>query len=810
MDGQSTRFIAKGQNCNVLLDSTDAAFWLSKSTTTPNRIHGLKSGLPRAVLSEVQVVTIHLQGVNAEARMAGSGELPGKVNYLIGNDPSAWRTGMGLFSRVQVQGIYPGINLVYYCGQQQLEYDFTVAPQADPSAVALQIEGADYVRVDDNGDLVLQVGDAEIRQHKPVIYQEVRGVMKPVAGGYRLLDRDTAGFWVGDYDRNLPLVIDPVVSFSSYLGGASLDVAWGVALDPLGNIYVAGETLSSDLRRGATNAPAAYQTNYAGGTIAGRGDAFVAKFNNTNGLIYLTYLGGSGDDGALGLAVDSLGNAYLTGYTDSTNFPMANLSSIQPAISGMADTNFNVYPVDAFAAKLDPNGTSLLDATYLGGSYVDEGVGIAIDALTNIYVVGLTESTNFPVTNAVQNYLGSTTNGLWQYITYVGVTNKYLGATANAFVTRIKFDWSTLQYSTYLGGSNLDFGEGIAVDAVGNACVVGFTTSPNFLTTTNTLLQYSGNQTNFVLGRTTYDAFVTLFDPSGTNLLYSTYLGGNSNEIAYGVALNTNDDAYVVGFSGSTNFYVTTTTNNLPAKASLFATNVFVTVIATNGLVTLNTTNGPITLTNSPAIKYSTVFGGNGIDVGYGIAIDAAGNSFVVGSTTSTNYPTTNTSSTLPAFNAGGSDVFITALNTNFTASLYSTYFGGTKNDYGYAIATDPADNAYFVGGTSSTNFPRGSTFGASTNISAYQVTYGGGTNDAFVAKILMQGSPTLSAASSGTGILVSWPAFQPEFFLESNTNLTETTNWTAVAQAPIITNGTHTVVFPTTNDVMFLRLKEE
>ncbi|HKI68855.1 MAG TPA: SBBP repeat-containing protein, partial [Verrucomicrobiae bacterium] len=285
---------------------------------------------------------------------------------------------------------------------------------------------------------------------------------------------------------------------------------------------------------------------------------------------------------------------------------------------------------------------------------------------------------------------------------------------------------------------------------------------------------------------------------------------GNSNEIAYAVALNTNDDAYVVGSSSSTNFYVTTTTSNSPVKLSRFATNVFVTVIATNGPVTLNTTNGPVTLTNSPAIKYSTVFGGSGIDVGLGVAIDQAGNSFVIGSATSTNFPTTNTLGGLRAVNAGGSDVFESALNSNLTSFLYSAYLGGTTNDYGYSIAVDPADNAYIVGGTSSTNFPTESSFGAPTYNSAYQIKYGGGTNDAFVAKILMQRYPTLGETLSGTNVVLSWPAFQPEFYLESNTNLAESSNWTAVGQSPAIINGAHTVTLPATNDARFFRLQEQ
>ena len=475
-------------------------------------------------LAPAKVLRLELAGADPGARVAGLEPLPGQVNYFIGNDPARWHPDIPTFAKVRCAEIYPGVTLIYYGSDQQLEYDFVVAPGADPDAIAFRVEGVDQLQIDARGDLCLRLGTDLIRHHKPLIYQMVDGARTEIEGGYRLKDERTAGFRLGRYDPSIPLVIDPVLSYSTYLGGNSGETIWDMAVDASGSAYVAGETMSA-----LTNlvTPGALQTNFAGGTSVD-GDAFVAKFNPTgSALVYLTYLGGKTDDSAQAIALDGQGNAYLTGFTDSTNFPTTP-GAFQSQISGVPEVNFPIHPVDAFVAKLNPTGSTLIYSTYLGGSGADGGIGIAVDSLGNAYVVGRTESTNFPVRNALQ-----TTNA---------------GA-ADAFVTKLDASGSVLLYSTYLGGTNLDYGEGIAVDPLFNAYITGVTRSTNF-PTANPFQPRLGS-----IGAS--DAFVAKLDPTGTNLLYSTYLGGGGDDFGYRIALDAACNAYVTGSTIPINFPTT-------------------------------------------------------------------------------------------------------------------------------------------------------------------------------------------------------------------------------------------------------------
>ena len=447
-------------------------------------------------------------GANPRARVAGEGALPGKVNYFIGNDPARWHTGVSTFNRVRVEEIYPGVNLVYYGNEQRLEYDLVVAPQADPAAIAIHFDGPEKVRVDARGDLVLSLGQDEILQPKPTIYQDIAGTRKEIPGGYQLTDKQTVTFKIGHYDRTLPLIIDPVLSYSTFFGGSGSDTAWGVAVDTNGFVYVAGETTSTLL---ATDG--AFQTNLAGVNLFG--DAFVAKFDNTaSHLIYLTYLGGRADDFALALALDGSGNAYLTGYTDSPDFPVK--SAIYTNISGSPFPELALFPLDGFVAKLDASGSNLVYSTYLGGSDRDLGMGIAVDAAGNACVVGYTESTNFP-----------TVSGLF--------TN--YGGLGDAFAAKINAAGTALIYSTYLGGTNQDVAYDVATDAAGLAYVTGYTRSTNFPS-------FRAPQPALVDAQ---DAFVTVIGTNGTNLVFSSYLGGSGTDVGYGIALDAASNFYVTG-----------------------------------------------------------------------------------------------------------------------------------------------------------------------------------------------------------------------------------------------------------------------
>ncbi len=704
------RFVTRGCNYQFSLSSAEVQITLRKTGVKP------------------AAVRMDFAGSNPEAQMSGDNELPGKVNYLMGNDPAAWRTGVPTFARVRVGQLYPGADLVYYGNQRQLEYDFTLAPGADPDMIKIHFAGVDKISIGGQGELILSLGRDEIRQPAPVIYQAVAGGRQAVPGGYRLINKHTVAFAIGRYDRQLPLVIDPVLSFSTYFGGNSSDTAWAIALDTNGFIYVAGQTFSTQMN--ATNTlpfstPGAFETNFQGGVYAG--DAFVAKFDNQgSNLIYLTYLGGSGNEIASSIAVDGMGDAYVAGYTDSPNFPVTN--AIYSKISGVLNTHVGLYPVDAYVTELNPGGSNLVYSTYLGGESMDGCNGIALDSSNNAYVTGFTYSTNFPTTpNALQSHLACMNTVYYN---------------ANAFVTEIGAGGTNLVYSSYLGGTNFDEGEGIAVDSSNYVYVTGFSASTNFPTTnalqqqfvyvmtnaTSTNLIFTTNFSNGYLLNgssnltTTFDAFVAKFAPACTSLIYSTFLGGTNNDVAKGIAADGSGNAYVTGWTVSTNFPDTATnvaglynglTNNA-AFASPLITNAFLTQITWSG--------------SNAAIGYSAVFGGTnfGGDVGYDVTVDPSGNVYVVGASTTTNFPAIATPGLLSTTNAGGSDVFVIVFTNNASGVLYSGYLGGSGNDYGYGIAADSQTNVYITGLTASANFPTFFPYQSSLN----------GPGDAFLAKI--------------------------------------------------------------------------
>lgn len=522
--GAPGRFIARGPAYHLTITPTETLVSIRKLNRPATRSRGpaLQGATPTS--ASYRQLRLEFVGADAAARAAGENELPGSVNYLLGNNPARWRTGVPTFSRVRVADLYPGISLIHYGNQQHLEYDFVVGPGVDPAVIAIRFRGADQVALDPQGDLILSLGADEIRQPKPLIYQNVQGVRKEIAGGYWLSDPQTVRFEIAPYDHRLPLVIDPVLSYSTYYGGTGLDAAYGVAVDPNGFVYVAGESMAGLPTNSGT------LTNQYGGAGTGlHGDAFVAKFDNrASEVIYLTYIGGALDDVGLSLAVDDGGNAYVTGYTDSTDFPRK--SAIFNTISGIPYPVVGVYPLDAFVTKLGPRGTNLIYSTYLGGNGVDEGVGIAVDPVGCAYVAGYTESTNFPTANA--------SGGFTTY-----------GGNGDAFVTKFGPEGTNLVYSFYLGGTNLDVGNDIAADVAGQAYVTGYTSSTNFPATTNAAQPWlAGGE----------DAFVTVVGNNGTNLVSSTYLGGTGNNAGYRIALDSAADIYVTGATtGDPGFPVT-------------------------------------------------------------------------------------------------------------------------------------------------------------------------------------------------------------------------------------------------------------
>ncbi len=645
----SVNFLARGAGYTLFLKPTEAVFRLrhaERQTANSKQQSAIEEleARDRAVRpSQSKVLRLRLAGANADAKAQGANELAGKTNYFTGNDPSQWRTDVPTFAGVRYAEVYPGIDVVYYGNQKQLEYDFIVAPGRDARVINLKFDGADKLTVDPSGDLLVTLGESVIRQPKPFIYQEVAGERRTVTGGYELGADKTLTFALGDYDTSLPLVIDPTLVYSTYLGGSGGDQGLHIAVDSAGSAYIVGFT-------GSTNFPTASAVQAANGGVAGGfGDAFVSKVNAAGtALVYSTYLGGSGSEQGRGIAVDSAGNAYATGVTNSTNFPTANAF----------DSTLGSNGDDAFVTKLNAAGNALVYSTYLGGNESPEfGQAITVDSAGNAYVTGNTFSNDFPTVNPIQAIEG--------------------GGSTDAFLTKINAAGSALVYSTYLGGNDNDSGEGIKVDSAGNAYLGGDTFSTNFPTASPIQAANGGNG----------DTFVLKVNAAGNALVYSTYLGGSLRDACEDLAIDSSGNAYTTGDTESTNFPTANAFQGTNGGTTL-AQDAFVTKINAAG----------------NALVFSTYLGGTGGEIGFGIAVDATGNVYVAGASGSnTTFPTANA---IQCARAGSADVTMTKFNAAGSALIYSTYLGGTGNDEARGVAIDSSGNAYIVGKTSSTDYP--------------------------------------------------------------------------------------------------------
>src|SRR6266568_3527378 len=481
---KDVRFLSRGAGYSLYLTASEAVLVLAKpNADAKGDVRATRERRDTPTRAQSVALRMSLVGAARKPVVSGLDEQPGKANYFIGKDRSKWRTNVPTYAKVHYQNVYPGIDLVYYGNQRQLEYDFVVALGADPKKIALRFQGAEKVEIDAQGELMLHTTGGDMHQHKPVIYQEIDGVRRDIDGGYVIKSGKRVGFQIAAYDTSRPLIIDPVVlSYSTFLGGSFEDEGSGIAVDAAGNAYVTGMTASINF----PTTPGAFNT-----TNGQFPEAFVTKLDPAGStLVYSTYLGGNGDDRGRGIAVDSQGNAYVTGATLSTDFPTT-VGAFQTASRGSAES---------FVTKLDPTGSTLVYSTYLGGGGPDVGSGIAVDADGNAYVTGYTTSPTFP-----------TTVGAFQFI---------FGGGADVFVTTLNPAGSALVYSTFLGGHNTDMGKGIAVDALGNIYVTGTTNSVNFPTTAGAFQPIFGGGFNG-------DIFVTKLDPKALgplSLVYSTFL----------------------------------------------------------------------------------------------------------------------------------------------------------------------------------------------------------------------------------------------------------------------------------------------
>ncbi len=627
------KFIARGNGYTLFLTPGEAVL----------RLRNSKLGMVRLKL--VGAKMSHVEGIE---------ELPGKAHYFLGNDPQKWRTNIPTYARVRCREVYPGIDLVYYGAGQQLEYDLVVASGIDPSVIKLAFDGFQKMALNAQGDLVLLVGGAELIMRKPAVYQDMGTGRRGIASGYVLKDESQVGIQLGDYDASKPLVIDPVLVYSTFLGGSDDDQVSGIAVDEAGNAYLTGRTLSDDFpKRGG------YQSVFKGGW-----DVFVSKVNPAgSAIVYSAYLGGAENDYGYGISVDSIGNAYITGETFSTEFPRMN------PLQAVLGSSLNRQP-DAFIAKIDSTGSALIYSTYLGGVQLDRAYGIAVDKTGAAYVAGETRSINFPTMNPFQparlNHCFNDGNAPLNNVNQ-----------SEAFVTKLNPAGTSLSYSTYLGGSSMDQARGIVIDEMDNAYIVGSTSSMDF--------QVSPGAFQPRLAGPGVDVFVAKFSANGRNLLYSTYLGGDGTDEGRGIAVDGLGRAFVTGITRSAGF----PTRDAIQHSSCGFSDVFVSKLNSTGT----------------DLIYSTYLGGSGADESNGIAVDASGNAYVIGTTNSGNYPITQGAFKRLLSRDDAGDAFVSILGPTGAFISYSTYLGGNDLDFGNGIAVDRSGHAYVVGATYSPDF---------------------------------------------------------------------------------------------------------
>jgi hypothetical protein len=614
--GPVTDFLVRGRQFSVSLSATRAAIDVGKEN-----------------------LSLQFVGSDGEAEAIGEQLLTEKTNYLIGNNPKDFRTNIPHYAKARFKQVYSGVDVVYSGDQGRLKYDIVIAPGTDPNVIKIQYAGVKEIKTDRHGNLVLDMAGGSVVQPKPIVYQSGKDKRQYVTGSYVIQNKNQIAFRIGDYDKSRELVIDPVLVFATYLGGSGVEEGMGVATDSEGNAYIVGTTNSLNF----PTTPGTFQAAKNTGK-----DVFVTKVNpGGSSIVYSTYIGGALDDSGYGIAIDSEGNAYITGTTASANFPTT---------TGVVQAS-NGGNTDAFVTKLNKTGSSLVYSSYLGGSDNEEGFGIALDFSGNASVTGVTASNNFTVTSsAMQSSLAGPTD---------------------AFITRLNANGNGRLFSTYVGGSGADIGFGIAVDLSNDSVIAtGTTESMDFPTTSGAFRTVSAGST---------DAFVVKLDKAGS-VNYATLLGGSGIDVGLGVAVDHNGNAYVNGLTDSSNF--PTTAGSMQQVNGGGESDAFVTKLGPTGAV-------PV---------YSTYLGGSGTDTAAGIALGFGGKAILSGTTTSNNFPLTGDAN--QSILNGGKDAFLSRLRQDGSGALYSSLVGGEQAEEAFGIAMDAGANSYVVGTTSSSNFP--------------------------------------------------------------------------------------------------------
>ncbi len=774
------KFLSRGAGYTLFLtaDSAVMAFPHTSAAAARPHIPPAPYALPRAtppapsgsaVAPTESVLSMRVVGANSSAHITGLDRQVAESNYFIGNDPKKWHTRLTNYGKVQYAGVYPGVDLVYYGNQKQLEYDFVVRPGADPKPIELNLasgpqgETAIPLRIDAQGNLIATLDGDDVLFHKPVIYQPATaaGTKSEVDGQFVLKGNGRVGFAVSAYDRSRELVIDPALTFSTYLGGSNEDIAYGVTYGvDHGQPIVVGSTRSADFPQVKALYP--FHPTTCGTQVCR--DIFVTKWNpSLSALIFSTYVGGSNDEVPFQVTQDVFGDIFLTGYTLSTDFPVRG-PVVQKTFGGGTVTG------DAFVVQVESAGFYLEWSTYVGGAGDDVGYSIQIDTPGNAYIVGSTTSLNWPITKGAYQ----PTCGLDQ------------GGTCNtAFLTEVSANGKSYVYSTYLGGSG-GLGEAayaVALDSNANPYVAGITGSPNFPTTSGAFKTTCGSD---ALCNGGYDGFVTKMNLTNTlnpALTYSTFLGGSGYDYLSGIAVDGSGNAYVAGGTTSIDFPVSASAAQRTYGGNSAGCTPSSTTIC--GDVTVSKLNS-----TGSALTYSTYLGGsNDESPGFSMALDAQGNVYITGFTDSTNFPQVNP---MQSYGGGAGDAFVTKVNPSGTAFSYSTYLGGNGWDFGYHTALDPTGNVYIAGGTTSTNFP--------VTVHATQSTCGtdgncnGGLADAFFAKVVLSADMSITnkaATSVKSGATISYSIVAKNNGPDSATTVTVTdATPTGTTFASVTANG--------------------
>lgn len=747
-------FLARGAGYAVMLGAEGALIGLRSPATGPgsqtarHSRHEARSGGAGSVPRSAHWIRMRFDGGRDDARAAAQAPLPGRVHRLVGADPRRWRTAMQPHARVVYQEVYPGIDVAYYGTGGELEYDLVLEPGARLEQARVRFDGVRDVRLDAAGNLQLDTGTRAgvITQRRPVAYQVGPEGREPVAAGYVLLEDGRVGFEVGEYDRDRVLVVDPVVSYATFLGGTEVDRCWDIAVDAAGAAFIVGETQSPEfpgLRVLSTNV--AFAT-FQGGMEDVAGDAFVAKLNaDGSAMEWFTYLGGSDLDAAFTLALAPGGEPVVGGFTTSLNFPLTT-NALQTVVRGQTNRFTGRRPLEAFVTRLTADGSGILASTLFGGDGEEQVLDLQVHDDGRVVAVGTTTSTNLPVTQT----------GL----------QSGLGGGMDAFLAVFSADATTLLSATYLGGDGRDSAEGVTLDGTGMAHVVGITASTNL----PVLVPWQSTNAG------AFDALAAGFRLADAAAVYVTYLGGSFDDYGYRNTLDPSGDIWLVGETASTNF---------PVVAALQGTNAGL----TDGFVARWSARGRGFVT-------ATYFGGTQTDALWSARADADGNLHVVGGTYSSSLPGLTTNA-LQAANAGSSDLLLARLAADGTVS--STFYGSDSLDVAYGLDLDPAGNSYVVGRTLSVDFPV-----SGTNVA--QVARGDRTGDGFVVKLTQE--PRLEAALAADGVEVSWPAPNPGFVLETASALDATESWGVVTEPVEVVARRHVVRLPLTATNCLFRLR--